>query len=279
MKKYNAEVERIQNQLAVEKARVGEEYSQATVDYLEALLKDVTKTQEFFQASLELQVKQEKEQLDIYQEALDKQQAALEDSLNKRKEAYEKYFEAINQEAEDEEYEEQTSTLIENLSKLSASTNAADVNNKRQLEAQLEDLEKQHLDDLRQRAQEAIVKNIEDEVSQMNDKLEEIKNSSQLMLQSMLASMSNPVQFAASTLLSGAQGMTALQARDYLSSFTSAFGSILPTNFADQLQISESNGTVVFQIGDQTYDLTDSKAAQELKQLFIQMIAEEGYNV
>ena len=155
-KQVSDRIAEVEQELRLELAKAEEDQNVAYIQMLENELAYLNDTEKLYEVSLETQLKQQEKQLNTYKEYLQEQKDALEDSLNKRKEAYEKYFDAINQNEADEDYEEQANTLISNLSKLSSSTNADAKKQSKELENQLKELEEERLKELRERAQEAI---------------------------------------------------------------------------------------------------------------------------
>jgi chromosome segregation ATPase len=117
-------LEDVRRTLAVEMARVGDDRNEAYIKALQEYEAYLMDTDKLYEASLELQLEKEEAQLEEYRSYLEKEQEALEESLEKRKEAYESYFDSLEQEEEDQDYEEQASRLITNLSKLGSSSNA-----------------------------------------------------------------------------------------------------------------------------------------------------------
>ena len=207
-----------------------------------------------FEASLELRLEQEEKQLEIYREFLEKQQEELQDSLDKRKEAYEDYFDAINEQQSDEDYQETFDRLTENISKLSTTTDMASKKQTKELEQQLEELEKERQKELRERAQEAVIEAIDNEVSEINEKFDELLNNEELLLQAMQANMKDP-NFTTQLLTSAREdGKTSLQLEQFAKDIEGAFSSSIDTtNLSETLEQVINNATI--NVGDQTFDL------------------------
>lgn len=270
----------LQVQLDIERAREGtEEYDIATVRYLEEQLALLEDMENIFKADLKLRVEQENAQLDIYKTYLQKQQDALTESLEKRKDAYQKYFDAINQEAEDEDYEEQANTLITNLSKLSSSTNADAMKQSKELEKQLEELEKERLDTLRERAQEAIMQNLEDEVSQINEKFDKLLENNQAVLQMIRQDLTNPDQFVADMLGSNINNMTALGAEQWIEeTLKTAFGSKIDSDILDNITVRENGNNLTLNIAGQPIDLGEA-SQRDLADTILKALRQLGISV
>ena len=252
--------------LDIEEARDDDSRNEGQIAYLKEQIRLLNETKDIYRASLKLRLEQEQAQLDIYKEFLNKQQSALEESLNKRKNAYSKYFETINQEAEDEEYEEKANLLITNLAKLAGSDDAATKLQAAELEAELKQLEADRLRELRERAQEAVLNNIDDQLTDIADKFDKLLENNQLLLQAMTAQITgDPTGFVSSTLSSGIQNLTALGAENFLQEFRTTFGSILPSSALDNINITESSSgdTLILNVAGKEIEIGDS-TQQEL---------------
>ena len=228
--------EELQLLLDIEEARDDDSRNEGQIAYLKEQIRLLNETKDIYRASLKLRLEQEQAQLDIYKEFLNKQQSALEESLNKRKDAYSKYFETINQEAEDEEYTEEANKLITNLSKLAASDDAKSKMQSAELEAQLKELEAERLKELRERAQEAVLNNIDDEIAEISKKFDELLNNSQLLLQAMNAQITGDATgFVSQVLASQMDGRTAISVTE------STTGDTLILNIAGkEIEIGDS---------------------------------------
>lgn len=236
LKELNAE-------LNAERAKSLEDQNQAYIQTLLSEIKFLEDTSELYQASLETQLDKQKEQLNAYKEYLEEVHEAEVDSLNKRKEAYEKYFNDIQQAEEDEEYESQSEILISNIAKLGSSTDAASLKQSKELTKQLEDLEEERLKELRERAQEAIIDNIDTTLETINDKFDELINSNQALLEAMTSELNSPSEFASKLLVSEIMGgATALETQDKIQSLSTVFGSDL--NGIENIRVKEENNTL-----------------------------------
>jgi oligoendopeptidase F len=203
---------------------------------------------------LEILIDQEQKQLDIYKDFLQKQQEQLEESLNKRKEAYEKYFEAINAQESDEDYQEKSNDLIAKISQLSSSTDASSKKQAAELTQQLEELETERQKELRERAQEAVLNNLDNEVKNISDKFDELLNNEKMLLQALGAEVKNPT-FLTQLLASAREdGMTDLQLEQFAGELQSAFGSSIDvSNIKEMVEQVVNNATI--NVGNQSFDL------------------------
>lgn len=140
------------------------------------------KADSLYSPSLQMQLEREQAAVDKYKEYLQQQTDDLKDALNDRKTAYQKYFDAINQEYEDQEYEEQQQLLIENLGKIGAGTDATAMAKIASLESTLKENEKERRETLRQRAQETLLNSLDDQVSRIEENLaDQLENEQELL--------------------------------------------------------------------------------------------------
>ena len=244
----------INTQLEIQKA-LGDKADKNLTTWLEKRKKDIENTTDLFSADLDLLIKQEQKQLDIYRDYLEKQQNQLEDALEKRKEAYEEYFKAINEQEEEADYLEESSKIIANIAKLSTTTNASAQKQRLELEQQLADLEKERQKELREKAQEAVVENIDKQVQEINNKFEELLNDDKKLLDAMQSTLLNPNLLSEIATLQGST-MTSLQLEDYVNSLVGAFSSAL--NISDiEAYKSEIMNNATFNVGGQTFNVNE----------------------
>ena len=257
-KKIQADIER---DLDYQRSLQGDARNESYIKYLEEQKEFYAQKDKLFKISLEFEKEQQDAQLDAYKDYLQKQQDALTESLEKQKEAYEKYFDQINQVAEDEDYEEKAELLVSNISKLSGS-NAATEAKRADLEKKLEDLEKERLQELRERAQEQIISNIEDEIEAISDKFDKLLDSNQAMLLALTGDIQSPEEFAAkmisTEISSGAN--TALDIQSFLNSLQSNFGMLTSGYDFSKLDIKEDeNKNLILNVNGTTYNLTTAE--------------------
>lgn len=219
----------IEQELKIELAKQGDNRNEAYIKYLQDYLNYLEDEENLFAASLETRLEQEQNALDEYKSYLKDQQEALKDSLDKRKEAYQDYFDDINQKADDEEYEDQAATLISNISKLGSSTNASAVNQRQDLIKQLEDLEKERLKELRERAQEQVLDNMDTTIEEINDKFDELLDNNRALLAVMTSQYSSDPNAFINALLANyaANGATDLEMQSNLANLQTLFGGLL----------------------------------------------------
>ena len=269
--KIRLQLQDLEIQLDIAKARkeIGED-NELEISYLEKqidLLKDYkNEAAEIYRADLSIRLEQEKSQLDLYKEYLQKQKDALQESLEKRKDAYQKYFEAVNQVEEDADYDKQAETLIANLSKLSTSTNGTAMQQSKELEKQFKDLEEERLKTLRERAQEAVLNNLDTEVSEINEKFDKLLEDEAQLLAAMKGEIAaDPNNFVQRMLTSGVEGKTALGTEGFIkNNFATAFDSLLPADSLDNIKVTTNNaGNLILNINGTEIPIGDA-AQQDL---------------
>ena len=226
-KRREEELESINELLAVEKLKKNNKNT-ALIAELEAQKAYLEDTDNLYKASLEILLEQQQKQLDEYRDMLEKEKEALTESLEKRKEAYEKYFDEISKEEEDAEYEEERDKLVTNIAKLASSGDADSKKQTMELEQQLKELEAERLQALKERAREAILENMDNEVAEINDKFDKLLENNQALLAAMNGDLQDPNEFL-SKLISNKldDGLTQLEFEDYFKTLESIYGNTL----------------------------------------------------
>lgn len=245
-------LDQVEQELKVELSREGDAYNAAYIQQLKEYKKSLENTEKIYQASLEVRLEQQQKAIDQYKDMLQQEQDALTDSLDKRKDAYEKYFEAVNEEKEDEDYEEQAELYQTNLNKLASSTDASSIKQMNDLQNKLEDLEKERLDTLRERAQEALTANIDDQVSDINTKFDELLNDQQALLAALQGDASSSNASLLANLISNqvsSEGLTAIGLESFLQTLQSSLGNYMTgINWDDFSTTTNENNNVVLNI-------------------------------
>lgn len=248
------QIAQIERELEVEMARTGADRDEAYIQYLQEKKAELEDAEDLYKADLDIRLEQEEKYLDKYKEYLQEQQDALTDALNERKDAYQDYFDAVNQQADDDDFEEQENTLISNIAKLATSTSAAAVNTSADLEQQLEDLNEERLDTLRERAQEQVIENIETTIDEINDKFDELLNSQSAMLAAMTGELEDPTEFLSNLIVSkvSAEGLTELGFQDFVQTLGETYGSISGIkDLTDNISMHQEGDNFVINIGGQ----------------------------
>ena len=249
----------VRQELLIERARDGEDRNEAYIAQLEEYERYLNDVENLFKASLEVRLEQEKEQIDAYKSYLEDQQEALEESLEKRKEAYEKYFDAIDRNEEDEDYEEEANLLINNLSKLSSSTNASAQQEVQKMEKELAKLEEERLKELRERAQEAILENMDDELEEISKKFDKLLESNHALLLAMKGDLENPGEFISNMVSKEiSDGKTPLEMEQYINELQTTFGSVLGDTI-DWEVLKEEIHQLFLNVNGQTINLTSEE--------------------
>ena len=262
------QIAQIDRELAIEEARVGAQRDEAYIQYLTELKRTLEDSDNLYKASLETRLEQEQQYINEYKSYLQDQKDALVDSLNDRKDAYQDYFDAVNQQSDDEDFEEQQSTLIANIAKLATSTSASAVNTRADLEQQLENLQDERLQTLRERAQEQVVSNIETAVEEINDKFDDLINSNSALLAAMTGELEDPTQFITNLLSNkvSTEGLTSLGLQDYVQDLTDIYGSIPGMyKLLSSIEVSENGDSFTINIGGEEIQISkdDQQAVKD----------------
>ena len=237
-------------------------------------------TAQIYQADLKLRLEQENKQLDLYKSYLEKEKDALTESLDKRKEAYQKYFDEINKQQEAEDYDEQADILTSNLSKLSSSTDAASMSQRKELEQQLQDLEKERLQTLREQAQEAVLNNLDNEVSQINDKFDKLLENQAALLAAMQKDISSDAEsFANRVLSAGIMNMTATQAEDFIKNdFVPAYNSEISPEMLEGISVRQEGTSLFLTLNNREVEISET-AQQDLSTAILKALRELGISI
>ena len=270
-------IQKAETDLALELAKNAEDQNKSYISVLREYIKELNDVESFYQADLETRLNKENEQLEEFKKMLEAQQEAVEDSLNKRKEAYEKYYEAINEQEEDTDYEKQSIQLQTNLTKLASSSDASASSMRKELEQSLKELEEERLKTLRERAQEAVLSSMDDELSAISKKFDDVLNNQQTLLAMFNEAIQDPTAFLSNLITSQATDgkMTQLQLDNWLNTFRTTFSGVIDSNILDTLTArTDNNGNLTINIGgDEVINVSQSNAkelADALKAAIIQ---------
>lgn len=269
----------IEQDLLIEEARQGTARNEAYITYLREWRDKLSDTTELFRADLQVLIDQEQAQLNIYKEYLQSQQQLLEDSLNQRKEAYEKYFEAINKEAEAADYEEQADVLMTNLTRLSTSSDATSSAQRRQLEEQLRTLEEERQKTLRENAQQAVLDSMSSTIEEINEKFDRLLESNQLLLEAMRGEISADGQGFLTNILTSALRdgqLTNYEAENFVQELRTAFSSSMSGIDWDNISARTENNQLILNVnGQEVY--VDSANSATLYQEILAALVKAGY--
>lgn len=270
-------IQKAETDLALELAKNAEDQNKSYISVLREYIKELNDVESFYQADLETRLNKENEQLEEFKKMLEAQQKAVEDSLNKRKEAYEKYYETINEQEEDTDYEKESTQLQTNLAKLATSSDASAASMRKELEQSLQDLEEERLKTLRERAQEAVLNSMDDELSAISAKFDDVLNNQQALLAMFNKQLEDPSIFLSNLITSQAADgkMTQLQLDSWLNTFKTTYSGVIDSNILDALTArTDSNGNLTINIGgDEVVNVSQSDAkalADALKAAIIQ---------
>lgn len=152
---------------------------------LEELKDQAEEINHMFDLSLADVVDKQNQQISKLKEMYKAQEEALTQSLEKRREAYEKYFDALEQTERIEEYATSRDQIIDAISRVSAGTDANSRNKLRDLQKQLKQLEEDEAKNRREEARQAVLENIDDQISQIEERFDKLLNNNVELLNSM----------------------------------------------------------------------------------------------
>ena len=126
-------------------------------------------TESYFE-SLEAQ---QEEMVDLYKETLENERDALKKSLDSRKELYEQYFDAIDRESEEDDYETRRSQLQRAISSLSTATDANSLEKLKEYQTELASLEDEYLQEMRETQRDNLLTSIDNQTESIDQYYEE----------------------------------------------------------------------------------------------------------
>lgn len=271
------QIQQVRQELSVEEAKLGAARDEGKIKVLREILAQL-EADTFYQVDLETIVEQQSARINAYKELLQKEEELLTKSLEERKDAYQSYFDSINQQAEDENYEEKAGLLTANLAKLSGSTSMTAKAQTEELQNSLAELEKERLDTLRQRAQEAVIQSIDDTITEISDSFAELLDNNREILnllkgtsgESLVADLLSQDSFATKT---------AAEAQQYLNEIQSTFGSQVSGIDWSNVSVSEVGGQLTLNIGDQVIQLSGQEAqGRNIKEAILTALTQNGIN-
>lgn len=117
-------------------------------------------------------IESQEEALEIYKNNLKKETEELKEQIDKRKEYYEDFFDLLEQEEETEDYEAERQRLLNTISALSTSNDAASLAKLKDAQAALNDLEKEQRASEREQRQENTMNMLDDLSEQVDEDYE-----------------------------------------------------------------------------------------------------------
>lgn len=269
----------VNQEIAYEEAKSVDSRNEAYLQQLREYKKYLENSEELFKASLEVRLEQEQKQLDQYKSYLEQEKEALEDSLEKRKEAYEKYFEDINQDAEDNEFEKNYERITSNLTRISVDSSANARNAQAELMQQLAELEEERLKELRERAQEELLNSLDTEVTQINEKFDKLLNSQQALLMAMTQDLKDPAAFITKLIQNqmNTEGLTALGLENYLQELMRIYSPSIGQEAFDNIAIREDNNNLYLTVNGEEVINLSSADQSSLYETIKKALAELGY--
>lgn len=129
--------------------------------------------------SLAAQIEIQNKALDVYKEKLEAEKEALQKSLDKRRDMYNKYFDLLDERADDEDFATKQGRLRSALAALSTASDATSLELRRQYQEELNELEKEQSQAERDRRREATETTFDNMEEQMEQYYEDRLNNEQ----------------------------------------------------------------------------------------------------
>jgi hypothetical protein len=152
-----------------------------TEDYFDAI---DTANEELLKSEEEVQKRRleiQQQAVNAYKEKLESEKDALQKSLDERKKAYEKYFNDLDNENSDEDFSERQMQLQRAIAALSSSTDANSLALRKEYEEELRDLEKDQLQNERDRRRDATMTALDNSSESLTQYYDErLKNEQKL---------------------------------------------------------------------------------------------------
>lgn len=125
------------------------------------------------------QIEIQNKALDVYKEKLEAEKEALQESLDKRRDMYNKYFDLLDEHADDEDFATQQGRLRSALAALSTASDATSLELRRQYQEELKELEKEQLQTERDRRRDSTETTFDNMEEQMEQYYEDRLNNEQ----------------------------------------------------------------------------------------------------
>ena len=132
-----------------------------------------------FNSRYETQIDSQSQLIEAYRSQLEEEQEALQNSLDKRREMYEKYFDSLDNEAEDENFEEEQARLQRAISALSSATDATSLEKLKEYQESLRELEEDHLQTERDRRRDATMESFDNQSESIDQYYEDRMDNEQ----------------------------------------------------------------------------------------------------
>ena len=153
------------------------------------------------------------------------------------------------------------------------------------LQKELADLEKERIQTLRERAQEAIMSDIDDQLQDINDKFDDLLNSQQALLAAMTGELKNPTQFLSNLITnkSNQEGLTALGLENYikdkerkLNYLQTTYGSIVGNEVFKDITVREIGNQLILNVAGKEINLSESDQ-QSVYEAIMTALQQIGY--
>ena len=134
------------------------------------------------------------------------------------------------------------------------------MNQMSKLQKELADLEEERIQTLRERAQEAIMSSIDEELQDINDKFDDLLNSQQALLAAMTGELKNPTQFLSNLITnkSNQEGLTALGLENYIKDLQTTYGSIVGNEVFKDITVREIGNQLILNVAGKEINLSEN---------------------
>jgi hypothetical protein len=129
---------------------------------------------DLYEEVLDNQLQAQETLLDLYKKRLETEQEELQNSLDERKKLYEKYFDALDEESSDEDFEDKQAKLQRAIASLASASDASSLAKMKELQSELEDLENDQLATERERRRENVMATLDNETEMVDDYYEKL---------------------------------------------------------------------------------------------------------
>lgn len=154
-------------------------------------------TESYFDDLEELQ----QEVLDNYKKVLEAEKDALKNSLDRRKDLYEEYFDAIDAEAEEDDFQSDQMRLQNAIAALSTATDANSLEKLKEYQSELAKLQADHLSDLRDSQRDNMTTLLENQSESLEQYYEERLNNEKALWDEISSYSEQKIDDIASTLV------------------------------------------------------------------------------
>ena len=146
----------------------------------------------------------------------------------------------------------------------------------KEMEQELEDLNEERMKELRERAQEAILENMDDQLEEISEKFDKLLENNQALLAAMRGDLENPEEYIGNLISNKVEsGTTAFELEEYLGNLQSTYGSGFKDGDLNDIKIREENNQMFLTVNGKDIML-DTQNEQNLYAAIIKALREIG---